>query len=82
MAGFTRPETTWLTWPGGQGRSPGLENLLSILILLTVVRAPDVRSGGTGRLQAGLVGKLPICPFRLVERHTKGRGPGESDVLP
>ena len=70
-----------MTWPGGLG-SPGPENLLSNLILLTVVRAPDVRSGGTGRLQAGLVGELPLCPFRLVERHTKGRGPGELDVLP
>ena len=35
------------------GRRPGLETLLLVLILLAVVRPSDVRSGGTGRLQAG-----------------------------
>ena len=39
-----------------------------------------------GRLQAGLVGKLPLRPFRHVESHIEshieGRGHDEADVLP
>ena len=32
-----------------------------------------------GRLQAGLVGKLPLRPFRHVEGHIEGRGHDEAD---
>ena len=93
MAVFTTAETApissgcssvggWRPLPGALGRSPGLEDLLPVLLLLAIVSPPDVRSGGTGRRQAGWLGKLPLRPLRLVQRSTKGRGPGKADVLP
>ena len=64
----------WRPLPGALGRRPGLEILLPVLISLAVVRPPDVRSGGPGRLQAGWVGEPSFRPLRLVQRSTEGRG--------
>ena len=46
----------WRPLPGALGRRPSLETLLPVLILLAVVRPPDVRLGGTGAA-AGWVGR-------------------------
>jgi hypothetical protein len=42
--------TLWWTLPGTLGRGPGLETLFLVVLVPLVVRLPDVRLGGTGRL--------------------------------
>ena len=80
-AGWLWSHVGWWTLFGGLGRSPGLETPLPVLVPL-VVRPPDVRLGGTGRLQDRLIGQLPLRLFCHVGSHVEGRGHGEMDVLP
>ena len=57
---------------------PGTTAMAAVLGRARLVLAIILR----GQLQAGLVGKLPLRPFRYVEGHIEGRGHDEADVLP
>ena len=57
---------------------PGTTAMAAVLGRARLVLAIILR----GQLQAGLVGKLPLRPFRHIEGHIEGRGHNEADVLP